>query len=366
MMQQRVAFVLYDSIKNSVFDGQVLKPLIAFLEKNPTQHGYIISFEKNDIPRAALEAITTQHARLHIIILKKIPYLGRITLWYAIWQLKKVAHTFTHYSIQARGPLAGYICLHAFKNYTTFLVQARGLLAAEYQYAHRHDKNFIKQCLHHFRYRQFLNLEQWVYSSKHAARITFEAVSDALKEYLITSFGTHRNQITVAQNDIPALLTKKQRDIWRTTIRQKLGIHPHAIVYCYNGSIKPWQCPQETIEFFVHKQKSEPHAFLLILTPDVEAFEALIQRHTIATTSYAALRVSHTAIYEYLSAGDIGLLFREKHIINWTSRPTKILEYQAVGLTIVHNNTVALLIPTHANMPVQNPQTMDLNNQSGY
>jgi len=35
------------------------------------------------------------------------------------------------------------------------------------------------------------------------------------------------------------------------------------------------------------------------------------------------------------------MLFREQTIVNWTSRPTKLLEYQAVGLEVVHNNTVA-------------------------
>jgi hypothetical protein len=48
-------------------------------------------------------------------------------------------------------------------------------------------------------------------------------------------------------------------------------------------------------------------------------------------------------IYHYLAAADIGIIFRKPHIINWISRPTKILEYQAVGLKIIHNNTVAML-----------------------
>jgi len=48
-------------------------------------------------------------------------------------------------------------------------------------------------------------------------------------------------------------------------------------------------------------------------------------------------------LYVYLAAADYGLLFRHKDIINWVSRPTKMLEYQAVGLKIIHNNTIEWL-----------------------
>jgi hypothetical protein len=60
--------------------------------------------------------------------------------------------------------------------------------------------------------------------------------------------------------------------------------------------------------------------------------------------------VPHGMIYRYLAACDIGLIFREPHLINWTSRPTKVLEYQAAGLEIVHNNTIDFLQTKQTNL----------------
>jgi len=59
--------------------------------------------------------------------------------------------------------------------------------------------------------------------------------------------------------------------------------------------------------------------------------------------SYLLLSVKPNNLHKYLAACDVGLLFREKDIINWVSRPTKMLEYQSVGLKIEHNNTIAWL-----------------------
>ena len=59
--------------------------------------------------------------------------------------------------------------------------------------------------------------------------------------------------------------------------------------------------------------------------------------------SYHITTISHADIYRYLAAADAGIVLRESHPINWVSRPTKILEYQAAGLAIVHNNTIGYI-----------------------
>ncbi len=80
-----------------------------------------------------------------------------------------------------------------------------------------------------------------------------------------------------------------------------------------------------------------------MLTQDTDYFAALCVKHVLPSHSYHIIFVPHHEIYHYLAAADAGIIFREAHIINWVSRPTKILEYQAVGLKIIHNNTVAML-----------------------
>ncbi|MFH1832527.1 MAG: hypothetical protein ABH827_07080, partial [bacterium] len=65
--------------------------------------------------------------------------------------------------------------------------------------------------------------------------------------------------------------------------------------------------------------------------------------HNLPKTAYKIISVRQEQLYEYLSCANFGFLLREEDIINWVSRPTKMLEYQAVGLKIIHNNTIAWL-----------------------
>ena len=79
------------------------------------------------------------------------------------------------------------------------------------------------------------------------------------------------------------------------------------------------------------------------MTPDKNKFIEACGKQNIAKQHYAVLNVGAQDVYKYLAAGDYGLLFREPDVVNWVSRPTKMLEYQAVGLKIIHNKTVAWL-----------------------
>ncbi len=95
------------------------------------------------------------------------------------------------------------------------------------------------------------------------------------------------------------------------------------------------------LQFFKEKYQEDPTRILVILTQDKQEFEHLVEKYQLPPDAYRIYTVPHVRMYEYLAACNIGMLFREKTIVNWTSRPTKLLEYQAVGLEVVHNNTVA-------------------------
>ncbi|EKD23453.1 MAG: glycosyltransferase-like protein [uncultured bacterium] len=163
---------------------------------------------------------------------------------------------------------------------------------------------------------------------------------------MIKSFGAKSEIIDIAQDDIPKNLDKNLISKWKIEIRNNLNITHESIVYCYNGSIKAWQCPQEVITFFkscLNNKTVNKNIFLLILTQDAKEFENLIKKENIQTDLYLIKTVAHQEIYKYLAACDYGIIFREESIVNWVSRPTKILEYESVGLKIIHNNTVGLL-----------------------
>lgn len=338
-------FVLYDSITNSIFDGQIAHPLLERKKNNPNLEIIIISFEKK-IKKNKLHQIIQPYPSIKFIFLNKIPFLTPITLYPAIRTLHKHLLEYSSYTLIARGPLAGFICLKA--AHTTpcnsLTIQARGALMEEYRYSTHSSKNFIVKKIQQWRARQFETIESSVYK-KHNEQfpVIIEAVSNALKEYLTTIYKANPKSITLANLDIPTKISADTIQQWRKEIRSQLGIADQTVVYCYNGSLKRWQCPEDTINYFKQQLKIDNNSFLLVLTQDKESFENLLKQHKISSLYYSVLSVPHNVIYHYLAACDRGIIFREKNILNWVSRPTKILEYQAVGLPIIHNDTIALL-----------------------
>ena len=326
--------ITYDGIGNSVFQSQVIVPLLARKKKEPRLHIHMVSFEKD--PRITLPHI--QGITFHIF--KRFPFIHRLSLYPNIMQLRFFLQSFPCYEMLARGPFAGFIAYHASnKQCTNITIQARGLVAEEYHFALGSKKMSLVE---RFRYRQFFQLEKMIYRLNQP-HITLQAVSPALKEYMIKEFAANREKITIAQDDIPQSITPEQKKLCRQSIRSELNIPHDAVVYCYSGSYKPWQCPHETIAYFKQIAQQNPHAFLLILTPDVTPFVAQVSTAMLPDASYCIRSVAPAELFPYLAAADFGLLLREKHIINYVSRPTKALEYQAAGLTVMHNDTVAYL-----------------------
>lgn len=337
-------FVLYDSITNSVFDGQIAQPLLKRQKNNPEQKIIIISFEKKNVIDSC-KAIINRYPSLTFRVLSKNYFITRRSLAPATKQLGTILKTYESYSLIARGPMAGYVCLQAVQktqcNHLT--IQARGLLAEEYRYAKKSTTNFFLKMAQLWRAQQFAALELAVYKKQnHKLPIAIEVVSKALEDYLITTYHADSTSIILACLDIPAKLMQRDIQEWRSSIRNKLGIAQSTTIYCYNGSLKPWQCPRETLTYFKQEQLKNKDSFLLILTQDKAEFEQLIFQEKLEKYC-KIITLHHKDIYNYLAACDIGLVFREQSIVNWVSRPTKILEYQAVGLSIAHNNTIAML-----------------------
>ncbi len=330
--------VLYDSIFNSVFQGQVIAPLIKQLNASPETSASIVSFEHKKITTQQIASLISD-PRINIIVRTKIPFMGTLSLWLAARQLKTIFKKLNPTTITARGPLAGWIVAHAAQSKISVIVQARGLAAQEYLYAHEPSSWW-----HRLRAWHYEQIEQYVYDTyANQPHVTVHTVSKALKKYLIQTWLTPEHKITVATHDIPEKISIDRVHSWRKSMRKKLGISERAYVYVYNGSAHPWQCPEQTVQFFAHAYQKNTNSFLLILTQSVAQFHALLRTTDIPTNAYHVTCVPHAEIYYYLAAADTGLLFREKHCINWVSRPTKALEYQAVGLKIMHNNTIEML-----------------------
>lgn len=358
--RKHATFVVYDGIENSVFESQVLHPLLTQLKQNSNLQITLVSFEKKRPPTDFIIKTIPAHERLHFVLCRRLPFFGNISLKLATFQFKKLLKIATFNHITARGPLAGHVVLHALKKLArkkdhkhheklpSVIIQARGLCAEEYRYSLKEiPANFFKKMYHKFLYTQLNNLETTVYgkATKNImpTNINIEAVSPALKDYLATAFHANQTKITIATKDLPKSFSPEQIASWRHEVRTELNIPKDAIVYCYSGSFKAWQCVHETIAAFSFEYFRNQKCFMLVLTKDQEPFKKELMRYKIPATNYHIKTVTAQNLYRYLAAGDYGMLLREKDIINWVSRPTKMLEYEAVRLKIIHNNTIGWL-----------------------
>lgn len=354
-IREKSIFLIYDGVQNSVFSSQVLSPILGDLEQNPNKTITLISFEKDKIEPKTIKKLIKNHRRLRFIIINKKKF-EPINFLLKHNQLKNIILELKPNQITCRGPLAGFISIKTLKSCQQhpdfkppkLIIQARGLCAQESRFAAQFlskpsllakIKNKIA-----FKFLEFIEKKVFGLKLNYKSKIEIEAVSPALAQYLTKEFKTDPSIISIAQKDIPKYISAKQKEKWRSEIREILNIPTRTTVYCYSGSAKPWQCAKESIEFFEQKYIESKSSFLLILTTETQKFEDIISKSNLPKNSFIILNVKPEDIYKYIAAADIGLLFRHNDIINWVSRPTKMLEYKALGLKIEHNNTVGMLL----------------------
>ncbi len=344
--------VLYDGIQNSVFQSQVLSPLLDRLEKDQHLQITLVSFERYKPSDSVVKRCVPTHDRLHLVMYQRFPFLNKLSLKFGAIYLKKLFKDTFFDEVIARGPLAGYVAIQALsairgkqENPIKLTIQARGLAAEEYRYTFLEKKLGEKRILYHYVYKKLQQVEQEVFNTKRYKDVDvfIESVSPALKEYLSEHFNAQADKITIAQHDIPTMVKPAYVTTLKQEMRSELGIPQDVRVFCYSGSYKPWQCVTETIEHFISEYQKDKKSFLLILSQDKKLFVKDLKHAKIPTSSYAVLSVNPNDLYKYLSAADFGYLYRKDDVVNWVSRPTKMLEYESVGLKIVHNNTIAWL-----------------------
>lgn len=336
-------FITYDSITNSVFEGQVLEPLRKRKQSDPSRRYVLVSFERDIKQISKSNALTlSKNICDEVHIMHRFPYFGIASLYHSVHAVRKILQQHPSYEIIARGPLAGWIALRAIDSTCTHItVQARGLCAEEYAYTHK-KSIWYTRWWHAWRYQSLKNIEHEVYGKKRGS-FAIETVSSALQEYLITSFKTPKNFFIDAAFDVPLSIAAEQKNIWRKQIRTSLGIADAAKVYCYNGSMKSWQCPELVMQYVEQELRQNPDSFFLLLTQDTHVFAQYVRKRNCNPAQYKILHVPHHDIYRYLCAADKGIIFRQPSVINWVSRPTKVLEYRAVQIPVIHNNTIGFL-----------------------
>jgi len=118
----------------------------------------------------------------------------------------------------------------------------------------------------------------------------------------------------------------------RARKREELGIEGR-IVFVYSGSTVNWQLPEVTVAFFKKIKEMIPEALLLFLTNNI--FLARRYFDGIDRKDYLLASVPYGEVPHYLNAADIGILLREKNLVNRVASPIKFGEYLCCGLPVI-------------------------------
>jgi hypothetical protein len=209
----------------------------------------------------------------------------------------------------------------------------------------------------------YQKLETSLYTKKDVPACQFEAVSPALRDHLIKTYDMNPSAVTIACDDIPQPISIQKRKQWRIKTRTLLGIPSDVHLYCYNGSAKPWQLSDLFFSFCQDTIAADAKAHLLIISQDIEQYKKLIPVTHIPAERCHFICTEQNMLYQYLCAADTGLAFRDATLLNWVARPTKLLEYQAVGLRILHNGTIAWVAESARNQHCYVPRSAPISEQ---
>ena len=159
-------------------------------------------------------------------------------------------------------------------------------------------------------------------------------VSEALRDYYVSKFDLDKNVFTVFPGAADAAYFFYDEKI-RNDCRKKMNFDKNDIVIVYSGRLEmKWEIPDKIFEFFKDLSRKNKNFKLLLITPDHEIAQKLIEEFNFEE-SVMARSSKFEDVNKYLNAADVGLLLREDVIMNNVASPTKFAEYLLAGLPVI-------------------------------
>jgi len=342
-----IIYFVYDGIiTQSVFDSQVLSPLKE-LQRNNDIKIHLIGFE-------SMRAFFAQYRRLEkkrreIIQKLKInaTFYPRIPGEIGIYFNLLITLFFTPYSIlrkktiifHARGSKAAFIGCKLKKIFPVLKViyDARGVEPEEYLYSlqlrNPNKKDLLVQ-------KEKRKIQRLNYIEKYVIEYVDRVlcVSNEFRKHYLRKYNIEDKKINFVPCGVDINTFFYDCNI-RNRIRKEMRLNDK-LVFIYSGSMYPLQMPEKTIRFLKEFYKLDKEVFLLVLTFEIEKVQRFLDIELNLCNNYKVLKVNHKDVPIYLNAGDIGILLREKNIVNRVACPTKFAEYAACGLYIVMTDEI--------------------------
>lgn len=304
---------------SAVVEGQVYKLLQHYFSLKIFNEIILIQISNS---KKNLAYLKSKHENLNFKIIHingKISFLSSFNpLINNICEIIKPYIESKSYVLHCRTELVGYYAVKSLKRLNARLnviVDIRGTTLEEYKYST--SDIFIIRII------RLMLLKNPLKLINNNNEVVVSVVSQSLKNY-ISKYISNRIIVNPSISDIIFKFDIKKR----SEIRKRLKIgNRFAIVIASSGS-EIWQKDQDIIDCFINNE----NYFIMNLS----------RKHINGNNVYNSF-LSHDEMPFYLSAADIGIIWRDHHILNKCASPTKFSEFASMGLYIITNNSVDLI-----------------------
>jgi glycosyltransferase involved in cell wall biosynthesis len=186
-----------------------------------------------------------------------------------------------------------------------------------------------------------LNFKTWKRIEKHMLISADQilVVSHRFQQHLLSEYPDHADAINKKITTIVCGVSPES--IVKGELQQKSIHDPVRLVY--SGTLDGWTSPELLAKTYRQiLEHNTQHNFVLNIytTSNQESIHKPLLAEGIDSIKYYIQRLKSDEVAEKLRENDIGILVREKSIVNEVSFPVKLGEYLAAGLPVVTNSAL--------------------------
>lgn len=156
--------------------------------------------------------------------------------------------------------------------------------------------------------------------------VAISCVSEELKRYLMHRYDIDESKITVIACSGGSNFCFDEDS--RKVVRKSIGVTEDEVLCVFaTGGDAGWQDTDAIIDALVNANLK-----VLLLSKKGTSKEGVISMY-----------VPYSEMHKYLSASDVGVIFRSDNVINSVACPIKFIEYLCCGLPVLSNRTVKFI-----------------------
>lgn len=264
--------------------------------------------------------------RLEVINFWNVPFIPKIIgqIIQLMPQLLFKAKRNRYYYFHARGYLPA-ILLHYVKKLSAikYIFDMRGVVVDELKLVQNLNEK-------DFKVKIWRRLEKKAVISSDFCIV----VSKPFAEY-VKNINPNKDIYIIKNSVVKDVLKENEYKNIRHKVRDQMGLRRKK-VWVYSGSTYKWQQIPIMISLFKFACEMEDNLYFLIISRDnVEEIEKIFKDSGIPANFYKIISVEQNHVKNYLIASDVGILLRERSVINKVSDPLKFVEYLHAGLLVI-------------------------------